>query len=170
MKPDYSNDIKMNETDHHFSRYIAKQLALLSGQLKKYELLSGKGILPTETHREMNKQLFQYTTLETKLDQQNEALKEHGEKAVKEIEENKLEIERRLSKLPSNKQLIYDGFKNELHSNYQDIKKQGQITKYLANDRRERVRYLLLDPASLFQDMVSNAEAAIKYITKLRWM
>ena len=55
MKPDYSDDIRMNEIDFDLGRYIARQSALSSGKFRKYELLSGKDILPTEAHREVEK-------------------------------------------------------------------------------------------------------------------
>ena len=76
----------MNKIDYDFCRCLVRQMALFSGQSKKYKLLSSKDILTTETHMKINKQLFQYTPLTAKLDQQNRTLKEHGKKIVQVIE------------------------------------------------------------------------------------
>ena len=67
MKPDYDAALRQNEIDYDLGRYLAQKSAIASGELKKYEKLSGKDILPTETHKEVGQQLFQYTPLASKL-------------------------------------------------------------------------------------------------------
>ena len=67
-------------------RAIARKSAISQGDLKKYEKLSGKDILPTETHQEISKQLFQYTSLSAKFDERKKAIETQGEKMVQAIE------------------------------------------------------------------------------------
>ena len=86
MKPDYARAIRAIEADYELGRAIARKSAVSKGDLKKYEKLSGKDILPTETHQEISKQLFQYTPLSAKFDEQKKAIEAHGEKMVMAIE------------------------------------------------------------------------------------
>lgn len=86
MKSDYSDDIRMNEVDFDLGRYIAWQSALSSRKLRKYELLSGKDILPTDAHREVEKQLFEHTPLGAKLDEQGKKFEKQGKDIVGAIE------------------------------------------------------------------------------------
>ena len=86
MKPDYGRAIRAVEAEYDLGRAIARKSAVSKGDLKKYEKLSGKDILPTETHQEISKQLFQYTPLSAKFDEQKKAIETQGDKMVKAIE------------------------------------------------------------------------------------
>ena len=87
MKPDYDRAIRAIEAEYDLGRTIARKSAVSKGDLKKYEKLSGKDILPTETHQEISKQLFQYTPLSSKFDEQKKAIETQGDKMVKAIED-----------------------------------------------------------------------------------
>ena len=80
MKPDYDRAIRAREVEFDLGRAIARKSAVSQGDLKKYEKLSGKDILPTETHQEISKQLFQYTPLSAKFDEQKKAIETQGRK------------------------------------------------------------------------------------------
>ena len=80
MKPDYERAIRAIEAEYDLGKTIARKSAVSKGDLKKYEKLSGKDILPTETHQEISKQLFQYTPLSAKFDEQKKAIEAQGEK------------------------------------------------------------------------------------------
>ena len=85
MKPDYERAIRAREVEFDLGRAIARKSAVSQGDLKKYEKLSGKDILPTETHQEISKQLFQYTPLSAKFDEQKKAIETQGDKMVEAI-------------------------------------------------------------------------------------
>ena len=85
MKPDYDRAIRAREVEFDLGRAIARKSAVSQGDLKKYEKLSGKDILPTETHQEISKQLYQYTPLSAKFDEQKQAIKDQGVKIEKAI-------------------------------------------------------------------------------------
>ena len=86
MKPDCERAIRAKEVDYELRRTIARKSAVSHGDLKKFEKLSGKDVLPMGTHEKIGQQIFQYTPLAAKFDEQKKAIEVQGEKMVKAIE------------------------------------------------------------------------------------
>ena len=85
MKPDYEDAIRANEVDYDLGRYIAESSALSSGDLRAYEMLTGKDVIPAESHQELGKKLFNYTPLSFKLDEQTKAIEKQGKDVIKAV-------------------------------------------------------------------------------------
>ena len=85
MKPDYERAIRAKEVDYELGRTIARKSAVSHGDLKKFEKLSGKNVLPTGTHEKIGQQIFQYTPLVAKFDEQKKAIEKQGDQMVKAI-------------------------------------------------------------------------------------
>ena len=85
MKPDYERAIRAKEVDYELGRTIARKSAVSHGDLKKFEKLSGKDVMPTGTHEKIGQQIFQYTPLAAKFDEQKKAIEKQGDQMVKAI-------------------------------------------------------------------------------------
>ena len=85
--------INAEKVQKELSNKVSEISALSSGDLRKYEFLTNKDILPSSTEMIIQEKKFDYTPLGKKLDTQTEKLqsiKETGEKQIKAIEENQL--------------------------------------------------------------------------------
>ena len=85
--------INTEKVQKELSNKVSEISALSSGDIRKYEFLTNKDILPSSTEMIIQEKKFDYTPLGKKLDTQAEKLqsiKETGEKQIKAIEENQL--------------------------------------------------------------------------------
>lgn len=74
--PDYDRKLRYFENKYLLGDLLAKRSALTSGDLEKYELLTGDhNILPTQAHQNISKKLFTFIPLSQGLTQQTDVLK-----------------------------------------------------------------------------------------------
>ena len=89
--PDYDRLIAGPQLRHELGDLLAKREALTSGDLEKYEFLTGDhSILPTQAHQEISKKLFSFTPLSAKFDEQTNIVKEN----IKEQEKFRKDMEK----------------------------------------------------------------------------
>ena len=71
------DEIKYEELQYDINREATKISALTSGQIDKYEYLSGEEILPSDQNRIIQQAKFAYSSLGKAFEKQIKAIEEH---------------------------------------------------------------------------------------------
>ena len=83
------DQIRDEKLQYHINREAAKISALLSGKIDKYEYLTGEEILPSNQQQITEQAKFTYSPLGKAFVTQTKTIKDHGEKQIKAIQDNK---------------------------------------------------------------------------------
>ena len=147
--------------------------------------MSGKDVRPTDTHREVEKKLFEYTPLGAKLDQQGKTFEKQGKDIVEAIKDDKNikaltaiavspEILKSLSALPEPPKGLKNLFtvrniKTVLRNQFKKIK-DNEEDKYLfeldkkmetsRKDRPGKLEYSMKSPEIFFNNLEDDPENA----------
>ena len=78
--------IKSEEVQKELTNRIAEISALSSGDIKKYEFLTNKDMLPSSIEMIIQDKKFHYSPLGKKIDTQTKTIEEVGKKQVKALE------------------------------------------------------------------------------------
>ena len=82
------DQIRDEKLQYHINREAAKISTLLSGKIDKYEYLTGEEILPS--NQQITEQAkFTYSLLGKAFVTQTKTIKDHGEKQIKAMQDNK---------------------------------------------------------------------------------
>ena len=82
------DQIKDEKLQYDINREAAKISVLSSGELDKYEYLTGEEILPSNQQQIIQQAKFNYSPLEKVFEKQMKTIKDQGKKQVKEIKYN----------------------------------------------------------------------------------
>ena len=77
------DQIKDEKQQYNINREAAKISALSSGEIRKYEYLTGENILPSNQQQIIEQAKFTYSPLGKGFEQQIKTIKDQGEKQVK---------------------------------------------------------------------------------------
>ena len=126
--------INAEKVQKELSNKVSEISALSSGDIRKYEFLTNKDILPSSTEMIIQEKKFDYTPLGKKLDTQTEKLqsiKETGEKQVDTIKENQLVL---ADKLDKNSGIINARIvNNQINTQINNIKNEFKDDKIVLN-------------------------------------
>ena len=81
------DQIKDEKLQYNINREAAKISALSSGQVRKYEYLTGEDILPSNQQQLIEQAKFTYSPLGRAFEQQIKTIKNQGEKQIKAVNE-----------------------------------------------------------------------------------
>ena len=141
--------------DYDLGRYMAESSALSSGDLRAYEMLTGKDVIPAASHQELGKQLFNYTPLSFKLDEQTKAIEKQGKDVIKAVTGDSTALaipDKKPTPVPKSfpdfsNISTYEGLKNYMALGYQNLKNDptslfevNKGTKYKGKQRKNEVR------------------------------
>ena len=76
------DQIKDEKLQYNINREAAKISALSSGEIRKYEYLTGEDILPSNQQQIIEQAKFTYSPLDKVFDKQIKTIKNQGEKQV----------------------------------------------------------------------------------------
>ena len=79
------DQIKDEKLQYNINREAAKISALSSGEIRKYEYLTGEDILPSNQQQIIEQAKFTYSPLGKAFEQQIKAIKDQGEKQINAI-------------------------------------------------------------------------------------
>ena len=82
------DQIKDKKLQYNINREAAKISALSSGEIRKYEYLTGKNILPSNQQQLIEQAKFTYSPLGKAFEQQIKTIKGEGEKQVEALNNN----------------------------------------------------------------------------------
>ena len=82
-----NDQIRDEELQYDINREASKISALSSGNVQKYEYLTGKDILPSNQQQIIEQANFTYSPLGKAFDKQIKAIEDQGEKQVKAIQD-----------------------------------------------------------------------------------
>ena len=82
-----NDQIKDEKLQYDINREAAKISALSSGELHKYEYLTGKDILPSNKQQIIEQTKFTYSPFREAFEQKIKTIKDQGEKQMKAINE-----------------------------------------------------------------------------------
>ena len=117
--------IKLNMKNFNTTLEAAKISALSSGELNKYEYVTGEEILPSNKQQVIEQAKLTYSSLGKAFEKQIKTIEDQGEKEIKAIQDNR-------------KQLISnDDYKNKLL-----ISKEIKIFKDIYNKRLDKIEEL----------------------------
>ena len=112
-----NDQIKDEKLQYEINREAAKISALSSGEIRKYEYLTGEDILPSNQHQIIKQAKFTYSPLRKAFEKQIKTIEDHGEKQVGALENLKLKEERKRIEDKSNNQskatIIFNDFINK---------------------------------------------------------
>ena len=83
------DQIKDEKLQYDINREAAKISALSSGNIDKYEYLTGEEILPSNQQQIIQQAKFNYSPLGKALEKQIKTIEDQGKKQVKAIQDNK---------------------------------------------------------------------------------
>ena len=83
------DQIKDEKLQYDINRETAKISALSSGNIDKYEYLTGEEILPSNQQQIIKQAKFAYSPLGKALEKQVKTIEDQGKKQVKAIQDNK---------------------------------------------------------------------------------
>ena len=86
------NQIRDEKLQYDINREAAKISALSSGQIDKYEYLTGEEILPSNQQQIIEQAKFTYSPLGKAFEKQTKTIKDHGEKQIKAIQGKEEEL------------------------------------------------------------------------------
>ena len=81
------DQIKDEKLQYNINREAAKISALSSGEIRKYEYLTGEDILPSNQKQIIEQAKFTYSPLAKAFDKQIKTIKDQDEKQIKAINE-----------------------------------------------------------------------------------
>ena len=84
------DQIKDEKLQYNINREAAKISALSSGEIRKYEYLTGEDILPSNQQQIIEQAKFTYSPLGKAFDKQTKTIKDQGEKQVEALNNLKL--------------------------------------------------------------------------------
>ena len=153
--------IKAEKVTHDLGQESAKISALKSGNIDKYEYLTGQEIIPTGQAADLAHAKFEYSPLGKAFEKQVKTIKEQGEKQVKAIENTLMPIQQRTntdySHLPPNQ------LKKAMEDRYRQIQNlESQIEGDLKYDKNHNLEGVARGPVlirEIFLDNVSLDEA-----------
>ena len=79
------DQIKDEKLQYNINREAAKISALSSGEIRKYEYLTGENILPSNQQQIIEQTKFTYSPLGKAFDKQIKPIKDQGDKQVKAL-------------------------------------------------------------------------------------
>ena len=82
------DQIKDEKLQYNINREAAKISALSSGEIRKYEYLTGENILPSNQQQIIEQAKFTYSPLGKAFEQQIKTIKDQGEKQVEALNNN----------------------------------------------------------------------------------
>ena len=83
------DQIKHEKLQYDINREAAKISALSSGEIDKYEYLTGEEILPSNKQQIIEQAKFTYSPLGKAFENQTKTIEDQGEKQIKAIQDNK---------------------------------------------------------------------------------
>ena len=83
------DQIKDEKLQYDINREAAKISALSSGEIDKYEYLTGEEILPSNKQQIIEQAKFTYSPLGKAFENQTKTIEDQGEKQIKVIQDNK---------------------------------------------------------------------------------
>ena len=127
--------IKEERVTHDLGQESAKISALKSGNIDKYEYLTGQEVIPTGKEADLAHAKFEYSPLGKAFEKQVKTIKEQGEKQVKAIENTLVPMQQKpstdYSHLPPNQ------LKKAMEDRYREIQNlEGQIEGNLKYDKK----------------------------------
>ena len=117
--------IKDEKLQYDINREAAKISALSSGNINKYEYLTGAEILPSNQQQIIEQAKFTYSPLGKAFEKQTKTIEDQGEKQIKAIQDNKQQL------------ISDDDYKNKLL-----ISKEREIFKDIYNKRLDKIEEL----------------------------
>ena len=115
------DQIKDGKLQYDINREAAKISALSSGKIDKYEYLTGEEILPSNQQQIIEQAKFTYSPLGKAFEKQTKTIEEQGEKQIKAIQENSVNINN-------------DNYKDKLL-----LSKEREIFKDIYNKRLDKI-------------------------------
>ena len=82
-----NDQIRDEKLQYHIDREAAKISALSSGQIHKYEYLTGEDILPSSQQQIIEQAKFTYSPLGKTFEKQIKTIEDQGEKQIKASED-----------------------------------------------------------------------------------
>ena len=101
------DQIKYEKLRYNINRETAKISALSSGEVRKYEYLTGENILPSNQQQIIEQAKFTYSSLGKAFDKQTKTIKNQGKKQVEALNTLKLTTEDKSNKQSINKDIYY---------------------------------------------------------------
>ena len=86
------DQIKDEKLQYSINRETAKISASSSGEIRKYEYLTGEDILPYNQQQIIEQAKFTYSPLGKAFDKQIKTIKDQGDKQIEALNNNKLAI------------------------------------------------------------------------------
>ena len=117
--------IKDEKLQYDINREAAKISALSSGNINKYEYLTGEEILPSNQQQIIEQAKFTYSPLGKAFEKQTKTIEDQGEKQIKAIQDNKQQL------------ISDDDYKNKLL-----ISKEREIFEDIYNKRLDKIEEL----------------------------
>ena len=118
-----NDQIRDEKLQYDINREAAKISALSSGEIRKYEYLTGEDILPSNQQQIIEQTRFIYGPLEKAFEKQVKAIEDQGEKQIKAIQDQ--------GQVKTIKKYTYDDKDTPL------ISKQKEIFNELTNDLKK---------------------------------
>ena len=119
------DQIKDEKLQYDINREAAKISALSSGEIDKYEYLTGEEILPSNQQQIIEQAKFTYSPLGKAFEKQTKTIEDQGEKQIKAIQDNKQQL------------ISDDDYKDNLL-----ISKEREIFKDSYNKRLDKIEEL----------------------------
>ena len=86
------DQIRDEKLQYDINRKAAKISALSSGEINRYEYLTGEEILPSNQQQIIEQAKFAYSPLGKAFEKQTKTIKDQGEKPIKAIQDNKEQL------------------------------------------------------------------------------
>ena len=86
------DQIRDEKLQYDINRKAAKISALSSGEINRYEYLTGEEILPSNQQQIIEQAKFAYSPLGKAFEKQTKTIKDQGEKQIKAIQDNKEQL------------------------------------------------------------------------------
>ena len=119
------DQIKDEKLQYDINREAAKISAISSGEIDKYEYLTGEEILPSNQQQIIEQAKFTYSPIGKAFEKQTKTIEDKGEKQIKAIQDNR------------NQLISDDDYKNKLL-----ITKEREIFKDIYNKRLDKLEEL----------------------------
>ena len=116
-----NDQIRDEKLQYHIDREAAKISALSSGQIHKYEYLTGEDILPSSQQQIIEQPKFTYSSLGKAFEKQIKTIRDQGKKQVDALEKLKSKEETKPTEDISNNQPKATAIFNELNNKRKEI-------------------------------------------------
>ena len=163
---DIDDQIKDEKLRYNINREAAKISALSSGEIRKYEYLTGKDILPSNQQQIIEQAKFTYSPLGKAFNKQIKTIKDQGEKQVEALDNLKLKEEtKHIKDTPNNKAIaIFNELINErkeiMNKLYDRVDYNNLTFKYVS-PTKDVIFYEYMNSKDLFNAIISSQ---IKFI------